>query len=347
MIPRRKLHQLVFVAAGLYNLAWGLWTALEPQWLSRIAGFPMTEGDEGFAGLGLVVGLYGIVYLEVARVPERGWVPAAVGLAGKVVGSVGVLWLVLTSRWPSTTLMVTVTNDLVWWAPFSLYLRDTWRVFVRDLRTASWPHTTTAGRRRAGARTDEARLHDAVILVSALLLLTLTASCRGTDPSDGTPQTFASPTASPSPTMSPETEGLEAAFVPVAGFTFHEVPSSLSKAQLRAIRGSVRGVGKVTDSVVRSAEREDDMSVVVTLAAIKPNEGRTSMNLFAAILGDVSETGRVSRTLGGQAFLVAGENFEVVISPVAVEPQLLLLIAVGPLKAPVKEVAREMLLSLS
>lgn len=138
MIPRRRLHRLIFVAAGLYNLAWGLWTALEPRWLSRVAGIAMTDAQQGFAGLGMVVGLYGIVYLEVARVPERGWVPAAVGLAGKVLGPVGVVWLVLTGRWPAQALLVIVTNDLLWWAPFTLYLRDTWPVFLRDLRAGSW-----------------------------------------------------------------------------------------------------------------------------------------------------------------------------------------------------------------
>lgn len=138
MIPRRRLHRLIFVAAGLYNLAWGLWTALEPQWLSRVAGIAMTDAQQGFAGLGMVVGLYGILYLEVARIPERGWVPAAVGLAGKVLGPMGVGWLVVTSRWPAQALVVIVTNDLLWWAPFTLYLRDTWPVFLRDLRAGSW-----------------------------------------------------------------------------------------------------------------------------------------------------------------------------------------------------------------
>jgi hypothetical protein len=138
MIPRRRLHRLIFVAAGLYNLVWGLWTALEPRWLSRVGGIAMRDAPQGFAGLGMVVGLYGIVYLEVARVPERGWVSAAVGLAGKVLGPVGVLWLVLTGRWPPQALIVIVTNDLLWWAPFTLYLRDTWPVFVKDFRAFRW-----------------------------------------------------------------------------------------------------------------------------------------------------------------------------------------------------------------
>jgi hypothetical protein len=152
MIPRRQLHRLIFVAAGLYNLAWGLWTALEPQWLSRVAGIAMTGAPQGFAGLGMVVGLYGIVYLEVARIPERGWVPAAGGLAGKVLGPLGVGWLVVTSRWPAQALIVIATNDLLWWAPFTLYLRDTWPVFLRDLRAGSWAQESYRERPRGRCR---------------------------------------------------------------------------------------------------------------------------------------------------------------------------------------------------
>ncbi|HLJ93526.1 MAG TPA: hypothetical protein VKU02_10090 [Gemmataceae bacterium] len=51
-----------------------------PQWLLRFAGMPLQNYPEIFACLGMVVGLYGVLYLEVARVPERGWLLAAVGL---------------------------------------------------------------------------------------------------------------------------------------------------------------------------------------------------------------------------------------------------------------------------
>jgi hypothetical protein len=152
MIPRRRFHRLIFVAAGLYNVAWGLWTALDPRWLTRVAGIPLADADQGFAGLGMVVGLYGIVYLEVARIPEHGWVPVAVGLAGKVLGPMGVLWLVLTSRWPAQALVVTVTNDLLWWAPFTLHLRDTWPVFLRDLRAGSWVQESDRQQRRIASK---------------------------------------------------------------------------------------------------------------------------------------------------------------------------------------------------
>lgn len=124
----------MFLVAGVYNLGWGLYSALDPQWLFRFAGMPRLNHPEIFACLGMVVGLYGFVYLEIARVPERGWLPAAVGLLGKVLGPIGLAAAIATGRWPWQTIVLCLTNDLIWWIPFALYLRDAWPLFRHDLR---------------------------------------------------------------------------------------------------------------------------------------------------------------------------------------------------------------------
>jgi len=80
--------------------------------------------------------LYGLLYLEVARVPERGWLLAAVGLLGKTLGPIGWLTLVLRGRWPASTAVLCVTNDLIWWVPFGIYLYDAWPASRSHLGTA-------------------------------------------------------------------------------------------------------------------------------------------------------------------------------------------------------------------
>jgi hypothetical protein len=85
-LPHRRLHRAVFLAAGFYNLGWGLYAVVDPQWLFRFAQLPLQNHPEVFASLGMVIGLYGILYLEVARHPEQHWPVAAVGMAGKVLG---------------------------------------------------------------------------------------------------------------------------------------------------------------------------------------------------------------------------------------------------------------------
>ncbi len=133
-LPRRRLHQGVFVAARIYNIGWGLFSAFDPQWLFRFAGMPLANQPQIFACLGLVVGLYGILYLEVARVPERGWLLAAVGLTGKILGPIGLLGLQWQGIWPPATLILCLTNDFIWWIPFALYLWDSWPYFRKSLR---------------------------------------------------------------------------------------------------------------------------------------------------------------------------------------------------------------------
>ena len=127
MIARRRWHRAVFIAAGLYNIAWGIWTIADPQWLFRFAGLPLANHPAVFACLGMVIALYGILYFEVARRPEPGWLIAAVGLAGKIFGPIGMWWQIRTGVWPASTFVLCITNDLIWWAPFTLYLYDSWR----------------------------------------------------------------------------------------------------------------------------------------------------------------------------------------------------------------------------
>ncbi len=133
-IARRRMHRAVFVAAGVYNIAWGLYSAVEPQWLFRFAGMPLLSHPEIFACLAMVIGLYGVIYLEVARVPERGFLLAAVGLVGKVLGPLGLARLILTGQWPPASLVLCLTNDFIWWIPFALYLRDSWPYYRDSLR---------------------------------------------------------------------------------------------------------------------------------------------------------------------------------------------------------------------
>jgi hypothetical protein len=126
MIARRRFHRGVFIAGGLYNIGWGLYSAWDPQWLVRFADTSLLNHPEIFACLGMVIGLYGLLYLEVARVPERGWLLAAVGLLGKVLGPIGLAQLLWTRQWPLAAAILCVTNDLIWWIPFTKYLIDAW-----------------------------------------------------------------------------------------------------------------------------------------------------------------------------------------------------------------------------
>jgi hypothetical protein len=123
-IARRRLHRATFLAAGIYNICWGIYSALDPQWLFRFAEMPPANHPQIFACLGMVIGLYGLLYLQVAWKPETGWTIAAVGLAGKILGPIGMCQLVWSGEWPRKAAVLCLTNDLIWWVPFGLYLFD-------------------------------------------------------------------------------------------------------------------------------------------------------------------------------------------------------------------------------
>ena len=133
-MPRRRSHRLVFALAAVYNVVWGLHAALDPGALFRFAGMPAARYPEVWACLGMVIGLYGIVYLEVARDPEHGFVAAAVGLLGKLLGPIGWVVLVRQGHWPLATGVLIVFNDVIWWYPFGRYLRDAWPTFRREVQ---------------------------------------------------------------------------------------------------------------------------------------------------------------------------------------------------------------------
>ena len=132
-LPRRRFYRWVFLLAGAYNLAWGLWSSLDPQWFFRFTGLPPLNHPSIFACLAMLVGLYGFVYFEIARVPERGWPLAAVGLIGKILGPVGLAVLIVRGDWPPSSIVLCLGNDLLWWMPFGMYLKDSWPAYRADL----------------------------------------------------------------------------------------------------------------------------------------------------------------------------------------------------------------------
>lgn len=118
-----KAYRLIFLLAALYNLAFGLWAAAFPFSYFRAFDLPEPRYPSIWACLGMVVGLYGLVYLLIAWEPERGTWLALIGLAGKIFGPIG--WVLTVWRGdelPPRTVLLILANDLIWWFPFLYYL---------------------------------------------------------------------------------------------------------------------------------------------------------------------------------------------------------------------------------
>lgn len=140
-MSRAAIYRFIFTLAGLYNIAFGLWAALFPRAFFRLIDLGEPSHPGIWACLGMVVGLYGLVYLQVAFTDparRRSVVTLgnrrveydvtrfliALGLIGKVLGPIGFVIAVQAGEFPVRLLSLLVFDDLIWWAPFAFYLFD-------------------------------------------------------------------------------------------------------------------------------------------------------------------------------------------------------------------------------
>jgi hypothetical protein len=114
-------------AAGVYNIAFGFWAVAWPEALFRWAGMPAPNLPELWQCIGMIVGVYGVGYWIAARDPFTHWPIVFVGLLGKVFGPIGYVQALLKGSFTLKAGLVNVTNDLVWWAPFTIILVRAWR----------------------------------------------------------------------------------------------------------------------------------------------------------------------------------------------------------------------------
>jgi hypothetical protein len=140
-VSRTSIYRLIFALAGLYNIAFGSWAALFPRAAFDLLDLGEPSHPEIWACLGMVVGLYGLLYLQVAftdpahrhSVVSFGKMRIeydftrfviALGLAGKILGPIGLVLAVGQGRFSIRLLSLLVFNDLIWWAAFTWYLID-------------------------------------------------------------------------------------------------------------------------------------------------------------------------------------------------------------------------------
>ena len=118
----------VLWAAAAYNLAWGAWAIFFPNAIFRWANFdPMPAYPELWQCIGMIVGVYGVGYGVAATNPTRHWPIVLVGLLGKIFGPIGFVQAVMQERFPLRMGWTILTNDLIWWIPFTLILVHAFR----------------------------------------------------------------------------------------------------------------------------------------------------------------------------------------------------------------------------
>ena len=115
------------IIAGFYNLAWGGFAILFPQTGFDLVGMEPPRYLEFWQCIGMIVGVYGIGYLLAATDPLRHWPITFVGLLGKVLGPIGFGEALWSGKLPLAFGWNIITNDLIWWVPFTAILIAAWR----------------------------------------------------------------------------------------------------------------------------------------------------------------------------------------------------------------------------
>jgi small multidrug resistance pump len=125
-----------FYAAAIYNLVWGSVNILFPSLLLDLLGIENLNYTPIWQVVGMFVLVYAPAYWWAGRHPARHRHLVVIGLLGKLLGPLGFVWAVANDDIPTAFGWTILTNDLIWWPAFGLYLRDVvrlcggWRALV-------------------------------------------------------------------------------------------------------------------------------------------------------------------------------------------------------------------------
>ena len=111
-------------AAAIYNLAWGAWVVIFPQHFFELTGMDPLNHAMIWQGMGMVIGVYGLGYWWASFAPLVHWPIVAVGFLGKIFGPLGYVVNYSSGVAPAEFGYTLITNDLIWWVPFALILRE-------------------------------------------------------------------------------------------------------------------------------------------------------------------------------------------------------------------------------
>jgi hypothetical protein len=118
--------------AALYNIIFGAWVVLLPMQYFQWLGMPLPNYPEIWQCVGMIVGVYGLGYFIAGFSPILHWPIVLVGFLGKIFGPLGFLKALITGSLPVSFGWILLSNDLVWWIPFALILREAYRHYAGE-----------------------------------------------------------------------------------------------------------------------------------------------------------------------------------------------------------------------
>lgn len=130
-----QIAKMTLKIAALYNILWGALIIFFPHALFDFAGLPRMNYPGVWQCVGMIVGVYGIGYWIAASDPQRHWPIVLVGFLGKIFGPIGFIQALYLGVFNLKFGLTIITNDLVWWVPFFLILKQSYgeiKSYLRD-----------------------------------------------------------------------------------------------------------------------------------------------------------------------------------------------------------------------
>lgn len=115
---------LTLKLAGIYNILWGAWVVLFPNQFFELVGMEPINHPMVWQGMGMVIGVYGLGYYWASYNPLVHWPIVAVGALGKLFGPIGFVFNYLQGYVPGSFIYTIIPNDLIWWIPFFIILKN-------------------------------------------------------------------------------------------------------------------------------------------------------------------------------------------------------------------------------
>lgn len=128
-MPTLTRYRPWFYAAAIYNLLWGATHILFPAWFFDLIRAPQPNYPALWQVVGMFVLVYAPAYWWAGRDPARHRHFILIGLLGKILGPIGFVWSAATLGQAPPDLplafgLTLLTNDLLWWPSFLLFVRD-------------------------------------------------------------------------------------------------------------------------------------------------------------------------------------------------------------------------------
>ena len=122
-IMKTQIKSKWLLAAGIYNLVWGILSIALPTLQLDILGIPTSDIVVIlWQCIGMIVGVYGIAYIIAATDPNTHWPVVLVGLLGKIFGIMGMLFYIANGTIPVEFGLTCFLNDLFWIPAFASIL---------------------------------------------------------------------------------------------------------------------------------------------------------------------------------------------------------------------------------